>query len=186
MSLQIAKHYFTVGDYERMGEVGILPADKRYELIEGEIIEMSPIGRRHAACVKRLNRAMNHQADATIIVSTQDPIVLDDGSEPQPDVCLLKFRADFYETSHPTPADVLVVIEVADTTLDYDRGKKLALYARALIPEVLIFNLTGNQLEYHADPADGGYRITRILRRGEHLQTSSAHGITFDVTAILG
>lgn len=124
MSLQIAKHYFTVGDYERMGEVGILPADKRYELIEGEIIEMSPIGRRHAACVNHLSRTLNRQVDDTIIVSTQNPIVLDDGTEPQPDVCLLKFRPDFYRSAHPTPADVLIVIEVADTTLDYDRGKK--------------------------------------------------------------
>lgn len=96
MSVQIARHWFTGQEYERMGEVGILPAGKRFELIEGEIIEMSPIGSRHAPCVKILSRMLNRQMGDTVIVSTQDPIMLSDYSEPQPDVALLRRRDDFY------------------------------------------------------------------------------------------
>ncbi|MGH9941931.1 MAG: Uma2 family endonuclease [Pyrinomonadaceae bacterium] len=186
MSVQIAKHWFTVTEYERMGEAGILPADKRYELMRGEIVEMSPIGKRHAACVKRLSRALNRQVDDSIIVSTQDPIQLDDYSEPQPDVALLRFRDDFYSESLPTPADVLLVIEVSDTTLGYDRQIKLMDYARAGIPEVLICNLSDEQFEYYAQPADGAYHFTRILRRGDRLTLASLPDSTFDVAAILG
>src|SRR5919206_2831256 len=103
MSVQIAKHWFTVAEYERMGEAGIFSADDRVELIEGEIVEMSPIGKRHAACVNRLNKLLGQAVGASTIVSVQNPIRLDDYSEPQPDVALLKPRADFYEQSLPTP-----------------------------------------------------------------------------------
>lgn len=186
MSVEVAKHWFTVGDYERMGEVGILPHDKRFELLRGEIIEMSPIGKRHAACVKRLNRTLNRDVGDSVIVSTQDPIQLDDFSEPQPDIALLKFRDDFYEQSLPMPSDVLLVIEVSDTTLDFDRRVKVSDYARAGIPEVLIFNLPDEQLEYFAQPVNGVYRITRTLKRGERLQSSVVPGAVFDVAEILG
>ena len=186
MSVQFARHWFTVGEYERMGEVGILPHDKRFELIRGQIIKMSPIGKRHAACVKRLNRTLNRQVGDSVIVSTQDPIQLDDFSEPQPDIALLKFRDDFYEQSSPTLSDVLLVIEVSDTTLDFDRQVKVLDYARASIPEVLIFNLPDERLEYYAQPANGVYTITRTLKRGERLQSSIVPGATFDVAEILG
>lgn len=186
MSVQFAKHYFTIHDYERMGETGILPATKRYELIEGEIIEMSPIGSRHAACVCQLNHSLYRQVGDAIIVSVQNPIVLDDFSEPQPDITLLKPRADFYRDKHPTAADVLLVIEVADTTLQYDRQVKLPMYALAGIPEALVFNLPDERLEYHADPVNGVYQVTRILNRGESLASSSVSGAVFDVAAIFG
>ncbi|MGI9106095.1 MAG: Uma2 family endonuclease [Pyrinomonadaceae bacterium] len=186
MSVQIAKHWFTVTEYERMGELGILPAEKRYELMRGEIVEMSPIGKRHAACVKRLIRMLGSQVNDSIIISIQDPIQLDDYSEPQPDVALLKFRDDFYSESLPAPADVLLVVEVSDTTLDYDRQFKLADYARAGIPEVLICNLPDDQLEYYAQPADGAYQVARILQRGERLASASIPDAVFDVVAILG
>lgn len=186
MSVQFAKHWFTVGEYERMGEVGILPEDKRYELIEGDIIEMSPIGMRHAACVNRLNRILNRQAGDSIIVSIQDPIQLDDYSEPQPDVALLKYREDFYELSFPTGADVLLVIEVSDTTLNIDRQLKLSSYARAGILEALIFNLPDDQLEYYAQPVSGAYKHARILKCSEQLKSSVVPDLTFDVAAILG
>jgi len=186
MSVQYAKHLFTVQEYERMAEAGVFPPDARLELLAGEIVEMSPIGKRHVACVNRLSRILNRQVDETVIVSTQNPIQLDDLSEPQPDIALLKFRSDFYEHSLPTPADVLLVVEVADTTLDYDRGLKLSNYARAGIPEALIFNLPDEQLEYHAQPAGGAYQTTRILRRGEHLHSSGVPDLMFDVAAVLG
>jgi Uma2 family endonuclease len=169
-----------------MGALGILPAEKNYELMRGEIIEMSPIGKRHAACVKRLSHALNRQLDDSIIVSIQDPIQLDDYSEPQPDVALLRFRVDFYSESLPMSADVLLVVEVSDTTLDYDRQFKLSAYARAEIPEVLICNLPDGQLEYYAQAADGAYQTTRILRRGDRLTLACMPGAAFDVDTILG
>lgn len=136
MSLQVAKHFFTVAEFERMGKAGIFSEDARVELIEGEIVEISPIGSRHAACVKRLSMYLSRALGDKFIISTQDPIQLDDFTQPQPDVALLQRRQDFYESAHPKPQDVLLLIEVADTTVDYDRLIKLPLYARAGIPEV--------------------------------------------------
>lgn len=186
MSVEFARHWFTVGDYERMGEAGILPDDKRFELIRGEIIEMSPIGQRHAACVAKLTSVLSQQTAGTAIVWVQNPIVLDDFSEPQPDVVLLKPRADFYRNALPTPDDVLLVIEVSDTTLNFDRQVKALDYARAGISEVLIFNLPDEQLEYYEQPTNGAYRISRTLELGERLQSSTVSGALFDVTEILG
>ncbi len=186
MSAQISKHWFTVRDYERMGEAGILPSGERFELIEGEIIRMSPIGKRHVACVNYLTTLLVTQLGQRVIVSVQNPIVLDDLSEPQPDIALLKPRADFYRHSLLAPEDVLLVIEVADTTLDYDRHIKLPLYARAGIAEALIFNLPGEQLEHYAQPANGAYQLTHVFRCGESLSASTVSGAAFDVAAILG
>ena len=186
MSLQLAKHLITVAEYDRMGEAGVFRPDARLELIEGEITEMSPIGSRHAACVKALIRILTSQVGETAIVSVQDPVVLDDFSEPQPDVALLKPRDDFYRDAHPRPEDVLLVIEVADTTVQTDRRIKLPLYARAGIPEALIFNLPDEQLEYYARPAGGEYQIARVFKRGESLRDEAVPGVTFDVESILG
>ncbi len=123
MALEIAKHVFTVTDFERMAENGILSENDRVELIEGEIIEMSPIGKSHAACVDRFTRLLS-RLDNKVILRVQGPIQLDDYSEPQPDLTLLRHRDDFYAGSLPRPADVLLVIEVADSTFDYDRFMK--------------------------------------------------------------
>ena len=103
MSVQFARHYFTVGEYERMGETGVFAPDDRVELVEGEIIEMSPVGSRHAACVDVVANILHEQLRGKAIVRVQSPIVLDDFSEPQPDVSLLKFREDFYRDAHPSP-----------------------------------------------------------------------------------
>src|ERR671938_544657 len=141
MSVQVAKRCFSVDEYYRMGEAGILTEDDRVELIEGEIIEMSPIGSRHAACVNRLNTLLGRHLRQTAIVSVQNPIRLDAYSEPEPDVALLRPRADYYESGHPTPADALLIVEVADTSADYDRIIKLPLYAKAGIPEAWLVDL---------------------------------------------
>lgn len=124
MSLPISRYYFTVAEFERMGQAGILTKDARLELIEGEIIEMSPVGSRHAACVNFLSRFLNRAVGDIALVSAQNPIRLSDFSEPQPDVALLRLRDDFYRAAHPTPAETLLIIEVADTTLEYDRQVK--------------------------------------------------------------
>lgn len=186
MSQQLAKHHFTAEQYERMGELGVLPANKNYELIEGEIIEMSPIGSRHLAGVNTLNELLSQLLGGRVIVSVQNPILLDDYSEPQSDIALLRRRVDSYRDSLPTPADVLLVIEVADATLDTDRRMKLPLYAHAGVPEVVILNLRDEQLEHHTEPRDGIYRVTRIFKRGEHFASSTVPGIAFDVSAVLG
>ena len=107
MAQQLAKHWITVDEYERMGEAGIFRPDSRLELLEGEIYELSPIGSHHAACVKLLGNLLNRQLGDKLIVSTQDPIRLDDFSEPQPDIALLLWRDDFYRHAHPQPAEAL-------------------------------------------------------------------------------
>ncbi|HEX6189970.1 MAG TPA: Uma2 family endonuclease [Pyrinomonadaceae bacterium] len=186
MSINLAKHRFTVVEYERMGEMGFFPPDARVELIEGEIIEMSPIGSRHAACVKLLNRTLNQQLAEDVIVSAQDPIRLSDLSEPQPDLAVLRFRRDYYRERHPGAYDVLLVIEVSDTTVQYDRNTKMPLYARAGIPEALLFNLPDDRLEYFAQPETGAYQLNRIINRGERFQSTSVPGLTLDIEMILG
>src|SRR2546423_2235676 len=127
MSVQYQKRFFNVDEYYRMAEVGLLSEDDRVELIEGEIVEMSPIGCTHAGTVDQSNAFLNHKLGDRVMVRVQNPIRLNDFSEPQPDLALLKRRKDFYRNSHPTAEDVLVVIEAADTSLNYDRNVKLSL-----------------------------------------------------------
>jgi Uma2 family endonuclease len=136
MGIELKRRRFTVDEYRRMGEVGILDEDERVELIEGEIVEMSPIGRRHAGIVNRLNDLFTFRLRGRAIVAVQNPISLGSKySEPQPDLTLLRPRADFYADSRPEPPDVLLVVEVMDTSVERDRQVKLPLYARAGVPE---------------------------------------------------
>jgi len=186
MSVNLAKHYFTVSEYERMGETGVLAPDARVELIEGEIIEMSPIGSPHAACVNLLTKILNNQLGNRAIVSTQAPIRLDDFSEPQPDIAVLKFRPDFYRNAHPRPEDVMLICEVADTTLGYDRNVKMPLYARAGIPEALIFNLPEEQLEHYSQPEAGKYQAIRIFIRGEQFKSISVPEVSLELDEVFG
>ena len=186
MSVNLVKHHFTVSEYERMGEMGFFAPDARVELIEGQIIEMSPIASRHAACVTLLNRILSRQVGDDAIVSTQNPIRLSDFSEPQPDVAILKFRSDYYREAHPGPDDMLLVIEVADTTVHYDRHTKMPLYACAGIPEALLINLPEDRLEYFSRPEMGVYQVNRTINRGERFESASVPGLTLDVEMILG
>lgn len=157
------RHRLTVADYHRMGEVGIFHEDARVELIEGEIIDMPPIGSLHAGTVKYLHHQLADAVRGGAIVSTQDPVFLDLYSEPQPDIALLRPRADFYRISHPTPADVLLIVEVADTSLAYDTQIKLPLYARHGIPEVWLVDLANRQLIVHRSPAPDGFQDVQPL-----------------------
>jgi Uma2 family endonuclease len=186
MSQQLAKHLITADEYEQMGRAGIFHPDVRLELIEGEIYEMSPIGSPHAACVKRLSALLNHLFGGKLIVGTQDPIRLNDFSEPQPDVALLRWRDDFYSAAHPTPADVLLVIEVADTTLETDRKVKIPLYAKADIPETWLINLPEECVELYAELKGGAYQTTRRFARGEIVQSHSIEKLNINVSDILG
>ena len=187
MSLpEISRYYFTVAEFERMGEAGVFTKDARLELIEGEIIEISPIGSRHAACVSFLNRFLNRTVGDIALVNIQNPIRLNDFSGPEPDIALLRLRDDFYRDAHPTPADVLLIIEVADTTLAYDRQVKAPLYAKAGVAEVWIINLTEEQIEIYADPAGGTYQTTINFRRGEEARAHTIANLAVSVEVVLG
>ena len=186
MSHQLAKRWFTVGEYNRMAQAGILTQDDRVELIEGEIVRMSPIGSRHAGCVNRLNVLLSSQAGHSFIVSVQNPIVADDYSAPQPDIAVLRMREDFYGEEHPKPEDVLLAIEVADPTVESDRSVKMPLYARAGIPEAVLVNLPHDVIEIHSEPVNSQYQSVRILRRGETFASKTILHLKLSVDAILG
>jgi len=177
---------FTVEQYERMVETGILTEDDRVELIEGEIVEMSPIGKRHAACVARLTSLLGEKLARRVIVWVQNPVKLGKRSEPQPDLTLLKWRDDFYEPSLPTPDDVLLLIEVSDTTLEADRQIKIPLSARAGIVEFWLVNLNDELVEVYARPLGGAYQSAIHARRGESITAQSIAGLTLEVDAVLG
>jgi len=159
-------HRLTVQEYHRMGEVGIFGEDDRVELIEGELIDMTPIGSAHAGKVNRLQAVLSRTLRDRAIVSVQNPVILGTESEPQPDVMVLKTREDFYESSHPRPQDVLLLIEVADTTDRYDRAVKVPLYARHGIPEVWLLDLQEERLEVYHGPEGGEYRHVDFYRTG--------------------
>jgi Uma2 family endonuclease len=159
-------HRFTVDEYRRMGETGIFHEDDRVELIEGEIVEMSPIGSPHAGTTTRLQTLLIRVVGERAIVSSQNPVILGKFSEPQPDIVLLRPREDFYTRSHPTPGDVLLLIEVAESSLRYDREVKLPLYARHGIPEVWLVDLQNRRLDRFKRPEGNGYRTTETADTG--------------------
>lgn len=149
---------FTVADYHRMGAAGILGENDRVELIEGEIVAMSPIGSPHGGRVNRLNRILIAAVGDRAVVSPQNPLILGEHSEPEPDLALLRPRPDFYTASHPQAADALLLIEVADTSLDYDLQVKVPLYARHGIPEVWVVDIGHRRVLRFSRPEAGQYR----------------------------
>jgi Uma2 family endonuclease len=157
------RHRFTVAEYHRMAETGMLASDARVELIEGEIIDMPPIGSPHAGTVKYIGNKIRIAVEDRAILSIQDPVFLDLHSEPQPDVALLRPRVDFYRSSHPTPVDVLLIIEVADTSLAYDTQIKLPLYAHHSIPEVWLIDLFNRRFTVHRAPTPAGFQDVQTL-----------------------
>jgi Uma2 family endonuclease len=152
------RHRLTVEEYNRMGEAGILHPEARTELIDGEIIDMAPPGSLHAGTVTQLDRLLQRAVGDHAIVLTQNPIVLGMYSEPQPDCALVKPREDFYRSSHPQPTDLLLVVEVADSSLRFDRDVKSALYARHGIRELWLIDVRAKRLTRYRDPAGKGYR----------------------------
>ena len=186
MSINPVHRRFTVDEYHKMAEAGILGEDDRVELLEGEIVQMSPIGRRHAAHVKRINRIFTRTLGDRAVVGVQDPVRLDEHSEPQPDVVLLRPRADFYEQGHPGPEDVLLLVEVAETSLDADRDYKLPLYARNGIAEVWIVDIAGGVVEVNRRPGPTGYSESVRRSRRESLTVAAFSDTSFPVDEILG
>ncbi len=182
----IVRHRFTVEQYQQMGVAGIFDEDDRVELLEGEIVEMSPIGPLHSACVSRLIQLIQQQVGSAVIIRIQDPIRLSNRSEPQPDVAIVQPRSDFYAGGHPEPEDVLLLIEVADSSLSYDRDLKLPLYARAGIGEVWLVCLLPQTVEVFRAPSESGYGERREARRGESVAALNVPGVVLSVVAILG
>ena len=177
---------FTTEEYHRMGEVGILPPDVRVELVDGEIKRMPPIHPPHASIVDRLNSALSRLPAGLAIVRVQNPIRLDDYNEPQPDVTVLRFRDDFYGSQHPTPTNVLLAIEVADTSLSYDRDEKMPLYGRAGIREAWLVDVQSGTITVFTKPHAGGYGQQRMLSRGQEIVSVSVEGLHLQVDEALG
>lgn len=180
------RHRFDVDDYYRMAEAGILSAKGRVELIEGEIVDLAPIGSAHGGTVDCLTSLVARSVvGGQAQLRVQGSLRLDVHNEPQTDIMLLRPRADFYRTSHPTAADVLLLVEVAETSLAYDRGPKLALYARHHVPEVWIVDLAGGAIELFRAPGPRGYDERRRLADGL-ISPALVQGREIDVAALLG
>lgn len=178
------RHRLDVTDYYRMAEAGILGEDDRCELIEGEIIDMAPIGSGHSASVRRLNRWLEFAAGQRAIVSVLSPIRLNRLNEPQPDIALLRYREDFYRDAHPGPEDVLLIIEVADSSARYDREIKLPLYARHGIPEVWIVDLRQRRVDIHRQPDGAAYREARTASGPDSVSSLALPECRVDVSTL--
>ena len=177
---------FTVAEYYAMADAGILSENDRVELLNGDIIAMPPIGDWHAAKVRLFANTMPPALQGRGMISVQGPVRLDDESEPQPDVMLLQWRDDFYATGHPRPADVLLLIEVSDTTVDYDRSAKLAAYAEAGIPEVWITNRRDRRIESYTEPVGNEYSSVRHYGPGESIAPQAFPDVMLEVSRIIG
>jgi Uma2 family endonuclease len=186
MQMEISRKRFTVDDYYRMADAGILAPGDRVELIDGEIIQMSPIGTRHLGCVNATTAVFFNAFKGRAVVSGQNPVQLSDFTEPQPDVVLLKPRKDFYRGKHPEAVDALLVVEVSDTTLAYDRDVKLSYYAAAGIPEVWIEDLSSDRVLVFRNPIDGVYPVPLVLRRDESISVQAFPDTAFTVSDFLG
>jgi Uma2 family endonuclease len=173
------KHKFTKEQYHQIAETGIFSQSDRLELIDGEIIKMSPIGRKHAACVARLNALFQEKLGKSTVIWVQNPISLDHGSEPQPDLALLLPRHDFYEFDLPTPKDILLVVEVADTTIAYDRNVKTSLYAGAEIAEMWLVDLNEQAIEAYSQPTVRGYKRMQKYEQDDTFSISAFPHLNF-------
>ena len=182
----VARRPITVGEFLRMGEVGILNPRDRVELIEGELIAMAPIGSNHAGTVIALNDALTAAARGRALVSPQNPVQLSDRSLPQPDYAVLVLCADRYRTAHPRPHEVLLVVEVADSSLGYDRDVKRRLYGRHGICELWIVNLVNGDVEVCRSPGPDGYASITTAGRTDVLEPERLPGARIHVADIVG
>jgi Uma2 family endonuclease len=177
------RRLLTVDEYHRMGEAGILTDDDRVELIEGELVAMAPIGSEHIASTNALTRLLVLAVGDRGIVSVGNPVRLNRHSEPQPDFAVLKPRDDYRKTL-PRPEDTMLAVEVANTSLEYDRKVKLALYARSGIPEVWIVNLAAEEVEVHRSPAADNYTSVTRAGRSDDLTIEALPGVLIPVVGI--
>lgn len=185
MSVLEQRRWFTTDDYYKMAETGIIAQGERVELVEGEVIEKSPVGSRHAACVKRLLHFLSAALGERAALGVQDPVRLDDFSEPEPDISVLRPRSDFYASAHPGPSDILLLVEVSDSSLGFDRDVKLPIYSAAGIPEVWVVNLVENVVDAHRAPRRRRYEEVRRFRSGDQLTAAMIPDLVLEVDTIL-
>jgi Uma2 family endonuclease len=182
-----ARHRFTTQEYRRMALAGILSEDSPVELIDGEIVEMSPVGSQHVALVNRLDDLLHERLPRTsFIVQVQSPVILDDHYEPEPDIAVLRYRADYYAQALAGPADVLLLVEVADSSLPFDLDVKLPIYACAGIPEVWIVDLDGGRIERYSSPTADGYGQNASAGHGATLASATLPTLMIQVDEALG
>ena len=186
MPTETTKKLFTVDEYYRMADAGILTEHDRTELINGEIIQMSAMGSRHAAVVTRVNNLLVPLFKDKALLRPQLPLRLNDFNEPEPDIVLLKPRRDCYSSRHPGPADVFLVLEISDSSLKYDRDIKLPIYARFLVPEVWIVDLPGDAVLVYRDPSEGGYATSLSFRRGDAPSCFAFPDVELPIEEVLG
>jgi Uma2 family endonuclease len=180
-----AQHRFTVKDYYRMAETGVLRPDARVELLDGRIIDMSPIGPLHGGVTKHLLEIFTAASRGRWQTSVQDPLHLDEHSEPEPDLMLLKPGPDYYRKRHPLPGEVFLLVEVSDTTLELDREEKLPAYGRAGVAEAWIVNLNHATIEVYREPHFTGYSSKTILHAGDQAKSLAFPDMVVDVAELL-
>jgi Uma2 family endonuclease len=180
------RHRLTVADYYRMGEVGILAPDARVELIDGEIIDMAPIGTGHVSGVLQLDYTLKDAVKGKALVLVQAPVLLGDYSAPQPDLAVLRPRADYYRSSLPSAADVLLIVEVAQSSLRFDRDVKIPLYARHGIPEVWLVDLKAQRLVRYRNPQQRAYTLIDEPDLGAPLEIAALPETRLDLSALFG
>ncbi len=180
--VQISKKLFNVDDYYKMGESGILKDDARVELINGEVFSKSPISSFHSGVINLITRKLLSALGDKANISIQNPIRLNEYSEPEPDIAVAKFKKDAYRKSHPTPKDIFFLIEVADSSLNFDRVIKAPLYAKSGIPEYWIVNIPEQQVEIYSKPVNGEYLNRYIAKIGD---TAKAQAINFQLEVAL-
>lgn len=185
-SAATAKSRCDLKKYHQMTAAGTLLVDGPVELIDGEVVKAFPISPRHAACVNGLGKALHSKLRDVAQINTRHPIVLNDFTEPQPDIVLLKPRKDRSASAHPESAEVVLLIEIADSSIEYDRSVKLPLYARAEIPETWLVDLNQDVIESFSAPRDGHYRTSREFRRGEKISSATVPSLTLAANEILG
>ena len=186
MAVELKRFRFSRADYHELAKVGIIKPGARVELIDGEILEMSPIGRPHRSSVNRVNDVLAPRLHGLAIVQIQSSIILGEYGEPEPDVAVFRFRADFYKDSDEAPEDILLIVEVADTSEAYDRRVKGPLYARFSIHEYWLVDLNRDLITVYRDPTPDGYASSRVYRRGESVSPLAFPDLTVAVADILG
>ena len=185
MAVAVARRRFTVEEYHDLVRAGVLSEDDRVELLAGEIVQMSPISSRHAGCVDWLTMKFSQQLGDKARIRVQNPVRLGPYSEPEPDVALLKPRDDFYTRSHPEPSDVLLIIEVSETSLEVDRDVKLPLYAEAGIPEVWLIDLQTKNVNVYRTPDGRRYSETEEYTATQTLSPRAFPDIRITLTEFL-
>jgi Uma2 family endonuclease len=180
-SLILATKKYSLTDYHKMIEIGIIKGEDKVELIRGEIVKMSPVGLKHATCVKKLNQLFSQKLGTKVILGIQDPIKLNDNSEPQPDVVLLKPKADFYATEHPKPEDIFLLIEVADSSIEYDQQIKIPLYAENNITEMWLVNINENIIQVYQNPQGKLYKNITNYQINDQINITIFSDFNFDI-----